>query len=117
MPYNVEFCQTQHAAVPLNDRLAVALGGNRAHARICSYAPIPSIPALKERVGNLANAPRSYDFYEALAALRNLDELKTALPSDRRSPEAITRQLADVVWHYTYMHYFWLTEQRSNKQD
>jgi hypothetical protein len=26
IPTNVEFCQTQHAAVPLNERLAVALG-------------------------------------------------------------------------------------------
>lgn len=72
-------------------------------------------PALAERVGNLANAPRSYDSHEVLAALRNLDELKIALPSDPRSPEAITRRLADVVWHYTYMHYYWLTEQRNNK--
>jgi Apea-like HEPN len=72
-------------------------------------------PALKERVGNLADAPRSYDSYEALAALRNLDELKVAVPSDPLSPEAITRRLADVVWHYTYMHYYWLTEQRNNK--
>jgi len=27
IPSNVEFCQTQHAAVPLSKRLAVALGG------------------------------------------------------------------------------------------
>ena len=72
-------------------------------------------PALRERVEGLANAPRSYDSYEALAALKSLDDLKTALPSDPRSPEAITRRLADVVWHYTYMHYYWLTEQRNNK--
>ena len=26
IPSNVEFCQTQHAAVPLNERLAMALG-------------------------------------------------------------------------------------------
>jgi len=47
-------------------------------------------PALKERVECLANAPRSYDLYEALAALRSLHDLKTALPSDPQSPEAIT---------------------------
>ena len=72
-------------------------------------------PELKQRVEALANAPRSSDSYEALEALRNLNDLKTALPAEPRSPEAITRRLADVVWHYTYMPYYWLKEQRNNK--
>jgi Apea-like HEPN len=72
-------------------------------------------PALLERVEALANAPRSRDSYEALEALKNLQDLKTALPADPQSPEAITRRLADVVWHYTGMPYYWLSEQRNNK--
>jgi hypothetical protein len=72
-------------------------------------------PLLKGGVEALANAPRSADSYEALDALRNLHDLRTPPPADWDSPEATTRRLVDVVWHYTYMHYFWLTEQRKNK--
>jgi hypothetical protein len=69
----------------------------------------------KERVEGLANSHRSYDFFEVLGALRDFHDLRTVLPADPQSPEAITRRLADAVWHYTYMHYYWLAEQRSNK--
>jgi hypothetical protein len=31
---------------------------------------------------------------------------------DTRSPHGVTQRLADVVWHYTFMHYFWLKEQQ-----
>jgi hypothetical protein len=70
---------------------------------------------MKERIDALANAAQSHDSYDALEALKNLNDLKTAWPADPRSPEAITRRLADVAWHYTYMPYYWLTEQRNNK--
>jgi hypothetical protein len=72
-------------------------------------------PALKNHIEALANSLRSADSYEALDALRNLHDLKTPPPEDWDSPEAITRRLVDAVWHYTYMHYFWLAEQRKNK--
>ena len=72
-------------------------------------------PAVKDQVEGLASAPQSHDFYEALSALRNLQDLRAAMPSDPQSPEAITRRLADVVWNYTYMHYYWLREQRNKK--
>jgi hypothetical protein len=71
-------------------------------------------PALKEQTEGLANASQS-DSYEALEALKNLKYLKIAVPSDPQSPEAITRRLADVVWHYTHMLYYWLTAQRNNE--
>jgi hypothetical protein len=72
-------------------------------------------PAVKERIDALANAAQSHDSYDALEALKNLNDLKTAWPADPRSPEAIMRRLADVAWHYTFMPYYWLTEQRNNK--
>jgi len=76
----------------------------------------PLDPLLKGSIETLANAPRSIDSYEALDALKNLHDLRTSPPADWESPEAITRHLVDVVWHYTYMHYFWLKEQRTNKR-
>ncbi len=72
-------------------------------------------PVLKSHIEALANSLRCADSYEALDALRNLHDLKTPPPADWDSPEAITRRLLDAVWHYTYMHYFWLAEQRKNK--
>jgi Apea-like HEPN len=72
-------------------------------------------PALKTSLEALANAPRSHDSCEALEAVKNLLDLKIALPADPRSPESITRRLADIVWHYCFMPYYWLAEQRSNK--
>lgn len=70
--------------------------------------------ALKERMEGIANAPRSADFIEALQAMRDLHDLRTALPGDTQSPQALTQRLADAVWHYTFMHYHWLDEQRRN---
>lgn len=67
----------------------------------------------KDRVEDLASAPRSHDWYEALGALKGLSDEKTTVREDPRSPLAITRLLAAVVWHYVFMHYFWLREQRS----
>jgi hypothetical protein len=75
----------------------------------------PLDPLLKGGIETLANAPRSTDSYEALDALRNLHDLRMPPPADWDSPEAITLRLVDVVWHYTFMHYFWLAEQRKNK--
>jgi hypothetical protein len=70
--------------------------------------------ALKERMEGIANAPRSDDFFEALEAMRDLHDLRTASPGDPQSPQALTQRLADAVWHYTFMHYHWLAEQRRN---
>ena len=72
-------------------------------------------PSVKTAVEAVANAPRSHDSYEVLEALRALHDLKIPMPSDLRSPEWITRRLAEVAWHYSYGPYFWLAEQRSNR--
>jgi len=73
-------------------------------------------PALKERLESLAGAQPSRDSYQALAALESLIGLKITEPGDPRSPKAITRCLAEIVWHYTFMHYYWLGRQRNRSQ-
>lgn len=71
-------------------------------------------PVLKTAIQALANAPRSGDSYEALEALRNLQDLRLPPSASWDSPEAMTRRLADAVWYYTFMHYYWFAEQRKN---
>ena len=65
-------------------------------------------------IEDLANAKASADCYKGLAALHELNELKTVATEDR-SPRNITLRLAEVVWHYTFTHYFWLKEQRARE--
>jgi len=72
-------------------------------------------PLVKTAVEDLAKAPRSIDSYEALDALRKLHDLRVAVPTDWQSSEAITRRLAEAVWSYTGMHYFWVAEQRKSE--
>ena len=74
-------------------------------------------PAFRQRVEALAVVQRSPDFYEALTALQAVKEFKAQTEVDPQSPEGITRQLAEVIWHYTFMHYFWLKEQRGKSQN
>src|SRR5208283_3224057 len=71
---------------------------------------------LRQRIEGLATAPKSSDSFDALAALCALKDIKTLELPDPRSPDGITQRLADVVWHYTFMHYFWLKEQRNKAQ-
>jgi hypothetical protein len=73
-------------------------------------------PLLKERLEGLLTAQLSGDAYEALAALQALQDLSIMSPADHRLPQAMTRRLAEVVWHYTFMHYFWLKELRNKDQ-
>ena len=73
-------------------------------------------PAFKERLSELATAPRSRDWYEALAAVQAVHDLKLANPLDPRSPQWITRHLIECVWHYTFMHYFWLKRERDKER-
>jgi len=73
----------------------------------------PSIdPVAKQVIENVATAPKSSDLYDALTAVYSLKDLKIDPHPDPRSPLDVARQLADIVWHYTFMHYYWLKEQR-----
>jgi hypothetical protein len=80
---------------------------------------VPSEPVLRQRMENLATVKRSADLYEALGAIRELTELKSEM-TENRTPLDITLRLVEVIWRYTFMHYYWLEEQRrraaSNKE-
>jgi len=69
--------------------------------------------SLSKHSKNLERAKPSRDFYEVLDALQALTDLKMSEAADPKSPQAITRRLAAVVWGYTFMHYFWLKERRN----
>jgi hypothetical protein len=79
---------------------------------LCSSDPLD--PVFKQALKKLAEAKPSRDFYEVLDALQALTDLKMSEAADPKSPQAITRRLAAVVWDYTFMHYFWLKERRNN---
>ena len=76
---------------------------------LCDHSFYPSFEQL---IKDLATAKASPDCYEGLAALHALNERKT-VATEYRSPRNITLRMAEVVWHYTFMHYFWLKEQRA----
>jgi hypothetical protein len=68
-------------------------------------------PLFKQRVQDLADAKRSDDWYEVLAAVQALNRLKI-IEQDPRSPQGIVLRLTAIVSGYTFMHYFWMKEQR-----
>lgn len=76
----------------------------------------PLEPAFKERLEKLAGAQPSHDSYEALAALQAIKEWKMTESTSPGSPEAITQRLVEIVWHYTFMHYYWLREERDKEK-
>jgi len=36
-------------------------------------------------------------------------------PLEPGSLEGVTRRLTEIVWHYTFMHHFWMKQGRQNK--
>jgi len=51
-----------------------------------------------------------------MQARRTILEVNGGEPADPQSPQAIVRRLAEIVWHYSFMHYFWLKEHRDKGQ-
>lgn len=72
----------------------------------------PFDPVLKQCLENLVNVPHDIDWYEALGAIRAFSEMNIPALENSRSPLGLTHRLAKVVWHYTFMHYFWIERQR-----
>lgn len=70
---------------------------------------------IKPRVEGLASARKSADSYDALDALRAYTEIKwTGLP-EPRTPHRALYTLTQSVWHYTFMHYFWIKREREKE--
>ena len=69
---------------------------------------------LKDHLSRLSTAERTSDHFKELDALRKLHSAfkeKTLLTENvyRQS----VRKLIETVWHYVFMHYFWLKEHHS----
>lgn len=71
-------------------------------------------PALKARLSDLGVVKKSKDGYEVLVALQAWHDAMPKGPLEPRSPEGIMRRLTEIVWHYTFVHYFWMKEDRQN---
>jgi hypothetical protein len=97
-------------------RLETMLGAARLAAQTIIAADSSLPPLFAEHLERLAHALRSPDEYESLAAVHALHDMKRS--SDVSSAVVPTRgliiQLADVIWHYTFMHYFWLKQQHDS---
>jgi hypothetical protein len=70
-----------------------------------------------QRVSDLAAAKRSVDWYDVLGAVYALHGAMASRALEPRSPEGVMWRLMDVIWHYTFMHYFWLRDQRAKAQN
>jgi hypothetical protein len=72
-------------------------------------------PALKARLSDLIAAKKSKDGYEILVALEAWHNVLPKGPLEANSPEGIMCRVTEIVWDYTFMHYFWMKEDRRNK--
>jgi hypothetical protein len=72
-------------------------------------------PAVKTQLSDLVVAKKSKDGYEILAALEAWHNVMPKGPLEPRSPAGIMRRLTEIVWHYTFMHYFWMREDRQKQ--
>jgi hypothetical protein len=75
-------------------------------------------PANSEDMNNLlkafSTAKRDKDFFEALSKLKDINESpKASSLKDESSIQHTVFTLLDCIWHYTFMHYFWLKESRA----
>lgn len=99
-----------------NLRIETMLGTVRlaAHALIAADTGLPALFA--EHLEKLAKAQRSPDEYESLAAVHALHDMKRSsdLSSVVVPARGLVIQLVDVIWHSTFMHYFWLKQRHDN---
>jgi hypothetical protein len=93
------------------------MGAMQAAARNLLLCTTSLGPDVNQKLSDLAEAKRSKDWYEALDALMAWHEVMPKGSLEPQSPEGIMRRLTGVVWHYTFMHYFWMKEQRNKGQD
>jgi hypothetical protein len=97
-------------------RIETMIGAAQAAARSLLLVKAALDPELEQRLKSFANAPRSSDFYEGLVTLQAVHDLKIGQQENDESPQAITRRLVEAVWHYTYLHYFWLQQEKTKSK-
>jgi len=73
-------------------------------------------PHLLNLLKGFAEVEKGADYYDALSLLQQIEEHHD-LPSISDAPqepdENVVFVLLDCVWHYTFMHYYWLVETRT----
>ena len=94
--------------------LDTVVGAAQLAAKTLILCPDLLDPILKSKIEELANAKRSRDWYEVLSAIQAVHDVKAGNPGGASSPQAITLRLIDIVWWYTFRHYFWHTRERRN---
>ncbi|MDO8476664.1 MAG: HEPN domain-containing protein [Candidatus Rokubacteria bacterium] len=87
-------------------RVETMIGAVQRTARALLSCSEPLEPEMKESLEKLAVTPKSLDWYEALDALRALNEVTARITQAPRGPKAITLRLTSLVWRYTFMHYY-----------
>jgi hypothetical protein len=93
-------------------RFETMLGSAQAAAKaLLDCNPVLESDVL-QRAASLASANRSNDWYDVFDAVRSLHDAMRRGPLEPGSPEGLVRRLLDVVWHYTFMHYFWLKDRK-----
>ena len=83
-----------------------------AGALLASDSPLDA--PLREVLQRLVSATPTADHYDELEAIRGIHDTARALapgtPPDEGRQSVL--RLVEVIWHYTFMHYYWLREQR-----
>ena len=69
---------------------------------------------LKDHLSQLINAERTTDHFKELEALTKLESAfkEKTLQTENICRESV-QKLIETVWHYVFMHYFWLKEHLS----
>jgi hypothetical protein len=70
----------------------------------------------RSAVEQLATAARSADCYDQMAAIQAVHDAKSEVQFSSETPVGLTRRLIEIVWYYTFMHYFQLREKRAQKE-
>jgi hypothetical protein len=69
---------------------------------------------LNEHLSQLVNAKRTTDHFNELDAIRTLEStFKEKILQTESLCREVVRRLVEVVWHYVFMHYFWLEKRRT----
>jgi hypothetical protein len=94
-------------------RIETMLGATRLLASTLLESDLSLNVELRGYLGRFASAKITADHYDELDALRSVHELVGTLNKTSQASEDrwATFSLIDVVWHYTFMHYFWIREQ------
>jgi len=72
-------------------------------------------PSIKAELSSLATAKKSKDGFEILAALEAWYKVMPKGALEPTSPEGIMRRLTEIIWHYNFMLYYRIKEERDNK--